>query len=94
MRLICVRTKAEYFSNPGLTLFLKIRSDLPVVRVDRARAGMRKANQSAEIAGRPMNPRRKARENLRASSPKLIQLVMPEYGEQQNDRQRNADQPE
>jgi len=31
MRLICVRTKAEYFSIPGLTLFLKIRSDLPVV---------------------------------------------------------------
>jgi hypothetical protein len=31
MRLICVRTKAEYFSIPHLTRFLKIRSDLPVV---------------------------------------------------------------
>jgi hypothetical protein len=31
MRLICVRTKAEYFSIPGLTRFRKIRSDLPLV---------------------------------------------------------------
>jgi hypothetical protein len=37
MRLICVRTKAEYFSIPGLTQFLKIRSDLPVVPVGRTR---------------------------------------------------------
>ena len=35
MRLIWVRTKAEYFSIPGLTQFLKIRSDLPVAPVDR-----------------------------------------------------------
>jgi hypothetical protein len=50
MRLICVRTKAEYFSIPGLTRFLKIRSDLPVVPVGRTRhkiALARKANQSA-----------------------------------------------
>jgi hypothetical protein len=33
--LIWARTKAEYFSIPGLTRFLKIRSDLPVVSVGR-----------------------------------------------------------
>ena len=33
MRLIWVRTKAEYFSIPALTRFRKIRSDLPVVPV-------------------------------------------------------------
>jgi hypothetical protein len=38
MPVICVRTKAEYFSMPGLTRFLKIRSDLPVVPVCRSRA--------------------------------------------------------
>src|SRR5438093_794620 len=37
MRLIWVRTKAECFSFPGLTPFLKIRSDLPVVPFGRAR---------------------------------------------------------
>jgi hypothetical protein len=37
MRLIWARTKAEYFSIPGLTQFLKIRSDLPVVPVGRTR---------------------------------------------------------
>src|SRR5439155_5361557 len=31
MRLIWVRTKAEYFFFPGLTQFRKIRSDLPVM---------------------------------------------------------------
>jgi hypothetical protein len=35
MPLIWVRTKAEYFSIPGLTQFLKIRSDLPIAAVDR-----------------------------------------------------------
>jgi hypothetical protein len=35
MRLICVKTEAEYFRFPGLTLFRKIRSDLPVVPVCR-----------------------------------------------------------
>src|SRR5687767_12052423 len=30
MRLICMKTKAEYFRFRGLTRFLKIRSDLPV----------------------------------------------------------------
>ena len=33
MRLIWVRTKAEYFSIPALTRFRKIRSDLPVVPI-------------------------------------------------------------
>jgi hypothetical protein len=35
MRLIWVDAKAEYFRFPGLTRFLKIRSDLPVVPVCR-----------------------------------------------------------
>jgi hypothetical protein len=52
MRLICVDAKAESFSIPDLTRFLKIRSDLPVVPVRRRRlhkiAVARKANQSAE----------------------------------------------
>ena len=38
MPLICVRTKAEYFSFADLTLFLKIRNDLPVVLFCRSRA--------------------------------------------------------
>ena len=35
MGLICVKTKAEYFSIPGLTRFRKIRSDLLVGSVCR-----------------------------------------------------------
>jgi hypothetical protein len=51
MPVICVRTKAEYFSIPGLTRFLKIRSDLPVAPLGRTPlhevALGRKANQFA-----------------------------------------------
>src|SRR5258707_3279648 len=51
MRLICSRTKVESFSIPGLTRFLKIRSDLPVVPVGRRPqhevALAHEANQSA-----------------------------------------------
>jgi hypothetical protein len=33
MRLICARTEAEYFLFRGLTRFLKMRSDLPIVLI-------------------------------------------------------------
>jgi hypothetical protein len=51
MRLIWVRTKAEYFSIPGLTQFLKIRSDLPVVPSRRTRLRLRAKQISSQSVG-------------------------------------------
>jgi hypothetical protein len=53
MRLIWADAKAEYFCMEGLTRFLKIRSDLPVVLLCRRPA------QDLHLPGKQISPQRR-----------------------------------
>src|SRR5438093_1540681 len=75
MGLIWVRTKAEYFSIPGLTRFLKIRSDLPQGCLLQNRSGtgpgvasLARATTSPRVDARPLLRRARLRLRYRAQA--------------------------
>ena len=77
MRLICVRTKAKYFSIPDLTRFLKIRSDLPVVPVRRRRCTrLRLRAKQINSAETWVSPRSATTQKRGARAPRFVVLSM------------------